>query len=752
MVTRNLIGAPVTRAEGPDKVSGHAQYAADVQLPGMLWAKVLRSPYPHARIISIDASKARQAPGVVGVVTGPEHPGLLVGRQFRDMPVLCWDRVRYIGDRVAAVAAETKEAAEAALQLIEVEYEPLPAVFDPLEAMEPDAPLLHDDITAYDGGQQANLVTDVRNGLTRVTFKKGDVEAGFQAADFVLEHTFRLPAHHAGYLEPHSSVVDIQPDGKVHIWCSTKSPFRTRNEIAKAVNIAQEHVRLNPVFVGGDFGGKGDSGDATIAYLLAKQTGRPVKAVKTFTEELTAASPSHPSVVTIRSGVTRDGRVVARTVRALHATGAYGAYKPSPNVAITGVSHGAGPYKVDNTFFETLQVYTNHVPGGFYRAPGAPQTVFAVECHTDLIAQELGMDPAEFRRRNILEEGDANGIGHHLIGVRAKETLEAALDAAEWSGLKPGPNYGRGVAMYERHTPGGVSGATLTATSDGKVSMLSPTFDQGVGTHTVLKQIIAQEFQLPPGSVEVVVGNTDTAPYDPGVGGSRVTNTAGAATLEAAALLKAELTKRAASLLECPEDMVALTAGAFWVREDPRQQVGVGAIVTRSNNGQPIRVTSEVNVKTRDDITCFVAQVAEVEVDPETGQVKLLRFTSAHDSGTVINPITHQGQIDGGLVQGLGIAMMEDLAIEDGQVTTPHLGEYKLPSIADIPASVQTRLLDQPDGPLPYGGKAIGEMANVSPPPAVANAIADAVGVRLFDLPLTAEKVYRALQERNGGR
>ena len=750
VASSSVIGAAVPRAEGPDKVTGRALYAADVQLPGMLWGKVLRSPYPHARIKSIDASRARAAPGARAVVTGGDHPGLLMGKQMRDMPVLCWDKVRFIGDRVAAVAAGTKEEAEDALHLIEVEYEELPAVFDPLEAMRPEAPRVHDDVTAYEGSQPRLLIPDVPNGLTRVTYGKGEIELGFREADLILEHTFSVPSRHTGYIEPHAGVVAIEGGGRVQVWMSTKSPFRTRDSLAKTVDIPEARIRVNPVNVGGDFGGKGDAMDLPIAYLLAQQAGRPVSIVMTYVEELMAGNPSHPSIITIRTGVKRDGRMVARYVRAVHASGAYGAFKPTPQVAIGGVSHGGGPYRIDHTFFEAIQVYTNHVPCGFFRAPGASQIVFAAESHTDLIAQELGMDPAEFRMRNLVGEGEENAVGNRLQGVRAREVLQVALEASGWQRPMPGPHYGRGIGMYERGVPGGPTGAVLLAMPDGGLRVLSPTFDQGVGTHTILRQIVAQEMQLPLGLVEVVIGDTDTVPYDGGVGGSRVTNTAGQAAVKACDQLRDELASRAAGLLECPDDMVAYDEGRFWVREDLRRSLGIGEIVTRTGAGGPVSVTATVNVDPRPDLSCFCAQVAEVEVDPETGQVRLHRFVTAHDVGTVINPVTHQGQIDGGVVQGIGLALMEELAMEEGQVTALHLGEYKLPTIADVP-ELETALLSTAEGPLPYGGKAIGEMANCSPAAAIANAVASAAGVRSFTLPITAERVYRALKDKSGG-
>ena len=381
--TTPAIGAPVPRAEGPDKVTGHAHYAADISLPGMLWGRILRSPYPHARIVRIDASRAWNVPGVLGVVTGQDIAGHYFGKVMRDMPVLCWDRVRFVGDRVAAVAADTVDAAEEALRTIEVEYEELPAVFDPIEAMQPGAPLLHDDIRRYDGGPPQWLAPDIHNGATRLAWTKGDVEQGFREADLVLEHTYRIPSRHQGYIEPHVSLVDIDDAGRVQVWTSSKAPFRARIQLAKAVGIAEEDIRVNVVYVGGDFGGKGDALDAPIAYFLARQSGRPVRVLMSYGEELSASNPTHPTVITVRSGVTRDGRIVARRMRTVHASGAYAALKP--NAALSTWHYVGGPYRVENGDFEFLQIYTNHVPGGYFRAPGGHQFAFALEGHTCLL-------------------------------------------------------------------------------------------------------------------------------------------------------------------------------------------------------------------------------------------------------------------------------------------------------------------------------------------------------------------------------
>ena len=743
MTDTKIVGTSVPRAEGPDKVTGRTRYAADIPREGLLWGKILRSPHPHARIRRIDTDRARSAPGVKAVVTGQDVPNHFMGKQILDMPVLCWDRVRYIGDRVAAVAAETPEAAEAALGLIEVDYEVLPAVFDPLAATEPGAPLIHDDVAGYDGAPHERLATDVHNGLTRLFWSKGDVEQGFREADVTLEHTFRVPGRHQGYIEPHAGLLAIDPDGRLQIWACTKDTFRTRRMLAGAIGVEPARIRVHPVNVGGEFGGKGDARDLPIAFFLARESGRPVKIVMTYAEELTASNPDEATVLTVRSGVKRDGRIVARKLKAWHAGGAYGALKASASFATW--HYAGGLYRVENAAFEFLQIYTNTTPGGYYRSPGSIPTFFALESHTDLIARELGMDPGEFRLQNVLRDNEEDAIGKRLPGLQIHPVLSRVLEAADWSGPPPGPNRGRGVSIYGRHISGGETGITLTAEADGTLTVLSPTVDQGTGTHTILRQLVAERMQVGLEQVRVVIGDTDVAPYDTGARASRVTYTAGLATEHACDGLRDKLAAHAARMLECNTSDVVYGNGAFSLNTEPGQSLSLAQVASRHPDDRA--VTIEEDFRYPDEVTYVCAQVAEVEVDPETGATRIERIITAHDVGTVINPVTHQGQIDGGVIMGLGQAVMEELTLDNGKVANANLGDYKLPTIRDIPR-LDTVLVESEGGLAPHGGKAIGEFANNNPPAAIANAVADAVGVRLFEIPVTAEKVYSGLRAK----
>ena len=738
------VGFPVPRADGIEKVSGRTRYAADVDCEGILWAKILRSPHPHARIVRIDVSKARNVPGVEAIVTGKDANDWFIGKQIRDMPVLCRDVVRFVGDRVAAVAAETLDAAEEAINRIDVTYEELPAVFDPLEAIKTAAPLLHENIAAYRGAPKDTLALDVHNGLTRLAWHRGDVESGFREADLVLEHTFRIPARHQGYIEPHASIVSVESDGRIQVWTSAKNPFGVRTQLANAIGVPEERIRINVVNVGGEFGGKGDAVDLPIAYLLAQQSGRPIKLVMTYAEELTASNPAHPTVVTIRSGVKRDGRIVARTLRALHASGAYGALKSKASLA-TGHYVGV-PYRVENGEFEFLQVYTNTVPGGYYRSPGAIATVFALESHTDLLAKALGMDPAEFRLKNLIGDGEEDAVGQRLHDVRFREVFEAALTAADWK--KPKPDHvGRGIALTARHISGGDTGVVLTIEADGTLTLLSPTIDQGSGTHTILRQLVADELRVCVDQVRVNIGDTDISPKDSGVRASRITYVAGRAVLQASKTLRQKLAEQAARLLEGDSSDVEYEESKFWLRQEPEQEVSLKRVLAPLDGRLSVSVYEDYPYP--DHVSYLCAQVAEVEVDPETGALRVRRIVSAHDVGTIINPVGHQGQIDGSTVMGFGQGVMEELVMENGRVTTNNLGDYKLPTARDIP-ELKTVLLESPGGVGPLNAKPIGEFANNCPPAAIANAVADAVGVRLFDLPISAAKIYDALSKKNG--
>ncbi|MBI3326018.1 MAG: xanthine dehydrogenase family protein molybdopterin-binding subunit [Nitrospinae bacterium] len=735
------IGQPVGRAEGPEKVRGVAHYPADIQLPGMLVGKCLRSPLPHARINSIDVSAARQLPGVHAVLTGFDIPDTMVGRMLRDLPVLARDVVRFVGQKVAAVAAEDKDIAEEALHRIEVEYEELTPVLDLLEAMHPNAPVLHPDFTSYVGRVEGPQ--EHPNIVAHATWSKGDVERGFAEADAVYEHTFRTPHQHQAYIEPHASVIHIDDEGRVQVWLNSKMPFQVRKQVAEGIGVPEERIRVNPAFIGGDFGGKGSFMDAHVGYWLAKATGRPIQMVMDYVEELMAANPRHPAVMTFKTGVKKDGTITARQATLIYDSGGYAAFKPA-----RGVSYGArcaGPYKMNHVKIDAYMVYTNHVPCGSMRAPGDPQSIFAAEAQMDLIAHALGMDPYNLRMHNLVEDGDESPLGHHWEQVMGKKTLAAAAEAAGYWEAKPSPRgkrVGRGMAIYERHIGAGTSTSRVIVDMEGTVMLRTALRDTGTGMYTILRKIVGEELGVPYTEVQLIPWTTDEIPFDTGVGGSRVTNVGGQATYKAAQAVRAKLAALAADLYDWPEGEIIFRDKGVSMPGGPR--VSLKELLSRAGN--PVEAQETYDVRADESITAFCAQVAEVEVDEETGTVALTRFTSAHDVGTILNPIAHQGQIDGAVMQGIGFALMEELHYEDGNITTLSFGEYKIPNMADIP-EFRTVLVQSPGGPTPYGGKSIGEQPIGAVAPAIANAVLDAVGISITELPITSEKVYKAMHE-----
>jgi len=739
--TRSAIGKSIVRGEGPDKVSGKAIYAADISQPGMLWGRVLRSPYPYARIVSIDKSQAEALPGVHAVVTGQDIPDTKIGRRMVDMPILARDVVRFVGEKVAAVAADDKDAADEALLLIDVVYEELTPVYDAEEAMGVDAPDLHPDMESYQGFPQPP--SGIKNAFAHITWEKGDIKQGFKESDLIFEHTFNAQLMHQAYIEPHACLVSADPAGKgVQIWANNKDPYMLRDQLAHTWSVPAESIVLYPSTIGGDFGGKGSFMDVPLCYYLSKASGRPVKMVMDYIQELMAGNPRHPAVMTIKTGVMKDGTIKARQARAVFDSGAYGAFKPT--VYLRGADHLCGVYKVPHAKIDSYTVYTNNVPRGHMRSPAKPQVVFAVESHMDMIAQELGMDAYQFRLKNVMREGDSSPIGHHWQQIKALETLEAAAKAAGIDQQLP-PNTGRGMAMTDLVQGTGQFAAKISLNEDGDPQLHMAFWDTGTGSHTVLRQMVAEELTLDTENVQIVLESTAKMPYSSGSGGSRVMHTAGRAVVNAAIELRGKLVEAASPLLDAPEDQVSMQNGRLVAAG---RSVTIAEVVARTGGasltGEAI-LTSEMP-----ELTSFCTQIAEVHVDPETGEITVNRFITAHDIGAILNPLNHQGQVEGGMIQGLGYALMEELELEDGHISTLSFGDYKIPTSADVPV-LETVLIEGDAGPAPYESKGIGESSNIPVAGAIANAVFDAVGVRITDLPVTADKVLAGLRGNRAG-
>ena len=742
MTTFQVIGQPVPRVYGDEKVTGEAQYAADIPMTGLLWGKCLFSPIAHARIVSIDTTAAKALPGVHAVLTGADiRTNGLWGRAVKDYPPLAYGVVRYSGERVAAVAADDEDIAQQALDLIEVEYEELPAVFDPMEAQQVDAPILHPDFNDYFGFRQKQ---ETPSNLYMTThWEKGDVEAGFSQADRVIENTYVTQRVHQGYLEPQVLTVHVDDSGgRVHVWHCTKVPHNTRESLATAAAIPESSILFHHAHIGGDFGGKGNSRNTAVCYFLAKAAGRPVRMISDYLEEFLAGNPRHKTITTLKSGVMNDGTLVAHSVKYTVDSGAYAAFKPTGSIG--GANQAAGPYRIPNCRIDSAFVYTNTLPGGFMRGPGEPQGVFAIESHIDEVARAIGMDPVEFRLKNLVVEGDETAFGEHLRDVKAVETLRAAVDAADYSAPKAA-NVGRGVALGDRPPGPGEGTAQVTLKPDGSVTLGTPIFDQGSGTYTTLKQVVAEELKIDPGDIAIEVWDSDQVPFDSGIAGSRATRVNTTVAHAAMQELKKSLVNLVARQRDWPEDSLTFAGGEIRRPDIEKAIPWKDAVV---EGGEIIIGRANVKDNERSHVTGFCVQVAEVSVDPETGEVKVLSFTSAHDVGQIINPVGHQGQINGCIQQGLGYALMEELKLEDGRVTTLSFGDYKMPTMIDMPP-LKTVLVESEYGVGPYQIKGIGEAPTAPVAPAIANAIADAVGVRLRTLPITSEKVYRALEDRS---
>ena len=735
------VGRATPRAEGPDKVTGGGKYGMDQALPGMLWCKILRSPFAHARITRIDASAAQALPGVHMVLTGEDVRGIRTNRStFKDEPALCWDTVMYVGDKVAAVVADDEDIAQRALDLIEVDYDELPPILSAREAAQPDAAILHPDFNSYVGVHPQETLTNV---LVKLERGRGDVEKGFAEADVIVEETYTTPHQHQAYLEPHSVLVDVEEDDTLQIWMSCQLPMANVGELVRVLDLPPEKIVVNSTYVGGSFGGKTDATGVYIMRLFAQRTGRPIKLVFDYSEELMASNPRHPSEIRIRAGVKRDGTITAWQAEAFMAVGAYSSYAPIPN-GLRGVFEMGGAYRCENVAMEITHTYANLVPCGFARAPGMPQGLWAGESHVDLCARAIGMDPADFRTMNIIHAGEALMTGDEFQAMRADTTLEEALRESGYSAPKAA-NVGRGIGTGHHSQGGGAAAAQVTIEIDGAIIAHFSTFDTGGGTYTLITQVVAEELGVSPEDVQALSFSTNQIGPLQGIGGSRgarVTSTVGH---KAASETADKMKRLAAEFQGWDEERLTLQGGD--VVNDTGDRISLANIATRSGGPVVTRVDIQEGAS---PYTAFGTQIAEVEVDPETGEVRVLKITAVHETGRVLNPVAFYGQLEGGVVYGFGETVMtETVYDESGRVTNPSFADMKLPTMRDLP-ELNEIVLESDVGDGPYAVRGIGEHTNIMTAPAIANAIEDAVGVRITTLPVTAEKVYAALKEKNG--
>jgi len=623
-------------------------------------------------------------------------------------------------------------------------------VFDTGAALREGAPVLHEDAAQYTilSGSRRPVPHPNMQGYHLVQKGESDIERAFARADRVFEHTFTTPRQHHGYIEPHAAVVWIDERRVVHVVSTNKAPFSLRTQMAAATGLPAEQIVVDSRFIGGDFGGKGLSIDEFACYFLARATGRPVKAVMTYVDELLATNPRHAGVLRLRTGVDREGRFVAHEARIVFNGGAYAAGKPAPSLVMEAGNETLSAYQVPNTRLELMTVYTNTVPGGHMRAPGQTQACFAGESHVDMIARALRMDPLEFRLVNALRPGDRGPAGELIREPRAVEVLETLRRQTHWERKALPPNHGRGIALMSRHIGSGKTSVTFRLRQDGAIEVLTGLPDQGGGAYTLVRRVAAAILSVGPERIVVTHGNTATALYDAGAGASRVTHVVGQATQAGATRLKEQLEELAAEIMGYPLGRVRIEQDHFVIADGRDGRFPFAEVAARIARSAPVEVSGTYDASGHGSDARdfnFSASMVEAEVDPETGQIRIHDALLVADVGTVLNPVAHRGQLDGGFVYGLGGALMEELPIEDGKVTMLSLGEYKLPTSMDVPP-LRTVHVAAPVGPGPFGAKMAGELSNVGVAPAIANAIADAVGARVTSLPLTAERVLQALR------
>ncbi len=745
-----VVGKDVPRTDAVPKVTGAAQYVADLHLPGMLHAAVLRSPHPHARIVSIDASAAEVMPGVKAVATGADTARRKWGAFRPDLYPLAIDKVRYVGDEVAAVAAVDPATARAAVDRIVVQYETFPAVLSLDAALAPDAPLVHDDAPG--------------NVAHHFAFERGDVDAGFKASEVVVEGTWESARQWHTALETIGCVAHWN-SGRVTMWCNTQTPFLARGRYATALGVPESQVRVIQTEVGGGFGGKsGDDNASVICAILARKSGRPVKLIHTREEEFLASHPRMPMRYWVRLGLSRDGRVKAKEIKIWADNGAYTG-KSQAILGAATVRHDA-LYKYPAVRADSTLVYTNLVPTGAFRGFGNPSADWAVEQAWDLAAEKLGIDVVDLLRMNAVDPGDVSPHNHKITSCELKQCIDKAAELIRWQekrgNRKPNRGLGMGCSVHVngRRSFGDWDGssAIVRVNEDGRATVITGEGEIGTGTLTVLRQIAAEELGLPYENVDITRPDTDVQPHALGALASRLTYVAGNAVKRAAGAAAEQLLEAAAEQFKLPAGELTIINGEIGPRGGLETDFKPIAAVVRANlykpGGQPI-----VGVGTFDNPSDFpdhsrygnesgsynfAAQAVEVEVDPATGQVKLLEVAAVVDCGTVIHPAAAEGQVQGAVTQGIGLAMLEYFDWYNGTPTDPQLKDYPIPSAAMMP-KMHVAFADSYEPSGPFGAKGLGEIGLDAIPAAIANAVADAVDVRITELPITAEKIHRAL-------
>lgn len=724
IVTPAIFRTDELRIDGRAKVTGEARYAADMQREGMLWAAFVASPETHAAITGYDLAAARAMQGVHAVLTGEDLAGRYFGRVLADWPVLAQGRVLFAGQYVVAIAAETPAIAETAAAAVTVHYQPLPPLFEPADAQAPEAIALHADRTryAFAGKAGAAPVHEHRNIQGRLVVERGDVDRGFAASARIFEHTFTTPRHHGGYVEPRATLVWIDESAHVHVVSTSKSSYALRGQLSVCTGVPEERITVEQAYIGGDFGAKGLSVDDFPCYFLAKATGRPVKYVRRYVEDVRSTNTRHAATVTLKTGIDANGNIVAMQGRVLYNGGAFAAAKPVPHL-LPGSFLSKTPYRIPHAHFELLSVYTNTVPAGHVRSPGDLQIVFALESHLDMIAREIGADPIDLRRRNVLAGDETDVDGAPYIHPRGREILDILQREGEWDAPLP-PWRGKGIAITAHHIGHGRAQVRMQLAADGTITIVTPLMDQGAGTLTMLGRITQAVLEIGAERLRFEQESTASVLAESGPGATRVTAITGRACYDAATTLRDRL----------------LDAG--WNGEESTLS-SVAARVCATGGLSVTGAAERHWTRGGLDSHNFAGYLADVSVDPGTGRVTVNDVLFVADVGVVINPLAHQGQIDGGFVFGLGQALSEELIVTDGRIVNLTLADYKVPTQRDVPP-LRTILLETAGGPGPFGAKAIGESSSSAVAPAIANAVARACGARICDLPISAERIYDA--------
>jgi len=756
----SVLGKSIVRKDAVIKATGKAKYIDDISRPGMLYGKILFSDRPHSKILKIDTSQALAVPGVEAVITSEDTPNQLYGLYIFDRRIFAKNKVRHIGEPVAAIAAISPKIAEKAIKLIKVTYEDLPAVLSLQDALDSGAPVLHPNVESYAGIHDYikydNICMDAK-------ISRGDVESAFEKADLIIENTYHLSPMHQAAIEPHGCLAELDPFGKLTIWTSTQQVSVCHNEVSRALNLPMTEVRIIATVLGGGFGGKLKSMFEPICGLLAKVTNKPVKLILSREEVFTSTHPRSEYFIHMKSGVTKEGILLAREVDVFQDVGAYSDH--AVGTMTHALTYAQGPYHIPNVSARGRSVYTNNPDWGCMRGYGALQISFAYESQMDEIALALEMDPVELRIMNLCEEGEPYLSSQPLRNVTIRQTMESALKASGYQQKKGKMGPGRGIGIANSILNSGFlsSSAFSRLNEDGTLSIMTAVVDLGTGTHTVFAQIASETLQMPIDKINISAQDSDNSPYDTGSIASRTTMDAGNAVRLACEDVRKQLIEVAAGSLNCkPEDIILkngmaydrgnlenhrsfseLVGEALFVRNGPI--IGRGSVLIRGPFKEPV---GEGYSERPAGTFTFGTHIAEVEVDEETGKTKVINYTACHDVGKLINPQGYEGQVQGGLVQGIGYGLFEELIVKDGRIQNPSFVDYRIPTSLDIP-SISTLVVEEHEELGPFGAKGFAEQPMMAPMAAIANAIHDAIGVRITKIPITPERLYRSIHKND---